>query len=106
MVDELLRLDEDALWLNDRGEVLDEPMLMINRYYKPGEELEAFMACEYANDNRGIPFRPPPTPPRPKHRRASQQGRAHLPRNPSPMRGYRAKPGPGEKTLYCGRAFD
>ena len=29
---------------------------------QPGEDLEAFMAREYANDNRGIPFRLPPHP--------------------------------------------
>ena len=55
-------LYEYALWLNDRGDVLDETMPLINRYYKSGVDLEAFMAREYANDNRGIPFRLPPHP--------------------------------------------
>ena len=50
-------LYEYALWLNDRGDVLDETMPTINEFYKPGENLEAFMSREYANDNRGIPFR-------------------------------------------------
>ena len=50
-------LYEYALWLNDRGDVLDESMPMINEYYKPGEDLGAFMSREYATDNRGIPFR-------------------------------------------------
>lgn len=50
-------LYEYALWLNDRGDVLDESMPMINEYYKTGEDLGAFMSREYATDNRGIPFR-------------------------------------------------
>ena len=50
-------LYEYAIRLNDRGDVLDETMPLINRYYKPGADLETFMAREYAADNRGIPFR-------------------------------------------------
>ena len=55
-------LYEYALWLNDRGDLLDETMPMINDYYKPGEDLAAFMAREYANDNRGVPLRLQPHP--------------------------------------------
>ena len=55
-------LYEYSLWLNDRGDVLDETMPMINGFYKPGEDLAAFMAREYTNDNRGVPFRLQPRP--------------------------------------------
>lgn len=50
-------LYEYAIRLNDRGDILDETMPLISDYYKSGEDVDAFMAREYANDNRGIPFR-------------------------------------------------
>lgn len=43
--------------LNNRGEILHETMPLINRFYQPGEDLEAFMSREYAADSRGVPFR-------------------------------------------------
>ena len=55
-------LYEYALWLNARGDVLDETMPMINRFYQAGEDLDAFMSRVYANDNRGVPFRLHPRP--------------------------------------------
>lgn len=50
-------LYEYAVWLNARGNILNETMPLINRFYQPGEDLEAFMSREYAADSRGVPFR-------------------------------------------------
>ena len=72
-------LYEYTLRLNERGDILNESMPMINRFYQAGEDLDAFMSRVYANDNRGVPFRLHPRPSASETQATAPEAAIHAP---------------------------